>query len=155
MGSTRKFVPAAEVRTWALANIEAVEKFTTANQPKGTSDEKVAKAVAAATRGLTKGNKTATSRGRINPMVVGAFRKANPRLTYGETVAESPVVEQSYRALDKAGRKRTAKWTGTAAEARALYGKPGSKGRVDRKALTATLEADFIAAQPAPEPVSA
>lgn len=146
MSVSRKMVPAADVRTWALANLDKVEAAAVSLLSKAdrADAKKVAAAKVAATRGLLKSNKTGTSRGRHSQATRVAFQKANPRLGYGETLAESPMVEVEYAAFDSKGRNRTAKWTGTASEARALYGKPGSKGRIDKKRLTTHLVAEAV-----------
>lgn len=123
--ATRKFVPAAEVRSWGRENIALVPESARA--------------------GLGE-----TSRGRIHPELVKAFRKANPRKDYAAKVAEEATVTVPVTFLNKAGRKATRQQTITMSEARALIGAEGKRGRLSLAELSLALsaaEADAVAKQ--------
>jgi hypothetical protein len=112
---SRKNVPASAVREW----------FAEA-QPEGVP--------------------TPGSRGRLHPDTIAAFHKANKGKRY-ETAseAEKPTVTVPVKELDRIGRATTKQVTVTTAEARALLGQSGRKGRFDKGLLSLALEARALA----------
>lgn len=81
---SRKQVPASSVRAWAYS--ADGQKFLTKQQAP-----------------------TPGPKGRIHPLTVSAFKKANPNQTYAEKVAEGKRVTVPVPARDKAGRNITRK----------------------------------------------
>ena len=115
--ASKKNVTASEVRAWARENLSSIPVAGHASvMGKDGTGERV--------------------RGRLNPVVVAAFNKANKSKTYAEKVAESRTVEFTVPAQDKRGRNISRKVTITTDEARTLLGhEKGKKGRFSKSAL--------------------
>lgn len=83
------------------------------------------------------------SRGRLHPLTIEAFHKANKGLRY-ETAseAEKPTITVKVPAKDKRGRNITKTMTVTTEHARAVLGhEKGKRGRFNREALAEALAA--------------
>lgn len=101
--SSKRNVPASEVRTWARENIALIPEVGHACL-------------------------NPTARGRLHPAVRAAYDKANKGKTYTPKAAESPTFTVPVVVLDKAGRKTTIKRTITNIEARDALGQVTREG---------------------------